>query len=223
MSCAKILSLMIVTSTANMQYTPRAWNGLTPHLRPQIGTQSECDILFIGCLKNLQVYSKTSLVNLLHAIWSQIYWNRFLMLIPEFFSKRLSPVMSSSRFNFALISILISLLINARLSSPNKSSPYELSPNKLSSMSSFTESSELFNIDFWRANFYRQAEVNLDMSKLLSFCEEETNSGEINLFYSALTHLAVFVAVTFNNLFDISIVKILVIAGLTILYLSIRY
>ncbi len=48
MSSAKISPLIIVTSTVNMQYTSRAWNGHKPHLRSQMGTRSESDILFIG-------------------------------------------------------------------------------------------------------------------------------------------------------------------------------
>lgn len=40
----------------------------------------------------------------------------------------------------------------------------------------------------------------MGMSELLSFREEGTNSGEMDLFCSALTRLAIFVATTFSDL-----------------------
>ena len=61
------------------------------------------------------------------------------------------------------------------------------------------------------------------MSKSLSFCERGTNFGKKDFFCSALTRLAILIIVTFNNFFDVGVVKILVIAGLIILYFSIRY
>ncbi len=63
----------------------------------------------------------------------------------------------------------------------------------------------------------------MDISKSLSFCERRTNSGEIDFFYFAFTHLAILIAITFSDLFDAGIVKTLVVAGLTILYFSMRY
>ncbi len=63
----------------------------------------------------------------------------------------------------------------------------------------------------------------MDIFKLLSFREEETNSGEIDFLCSALARLAILVAATFNNLLDASVIKTLVVAGLTILQLSMGY
>ena len=63
----------------------------------------------------------------------------------------------------------------------------------------------------------------MGISESLSFCEERTNSKEIDFSYSTLTYLAVLVAVTFSNLFDASVVKTLVVTGLIILYLSMGY
>lgn len=63
----------------------------------------------------------------------------------------------------------------------------------------------------------------MDMSELLLFCEEETNSGKIDFFCSAFTCLAIFVTATFNDLFDIGVVETLVIVDFTILHLSMRY
>ncbi len=63
----------------------------------------------------------------------------------------------------------------------------------------------------------------MGISKSLSFCEGRTNFGEIDFLCPALTRLAVFVAATFNDLFDTSVVETLVVADLTILHLSMRY
>ncbi len=56
----------------------------------------------------------------------------------------------------------------------------------------------------------------MGMSESLSFREGGTNFGEIDFFCSALTHLAILVAATFNDLFDAGIVETLIVAGLTI-------
>ncbi len=63
----------------------------------------------------------------------------------------------------------------------------------------------------------------MGMSESLLFGEGATNSGEMDFLYSAFARLAVLVAVTFNDLLDVGVVKTLVVAGLTILYLSMRY
>lgn len=47
MSSAKISSLIIVTSTTNIQYALKTWNSYKSDLKLQIGTQSENNILFI--------------------------------------------------------------------------------------------------------------------------------------------------------------------------------
>ncbi len=60
----------------------------------------------------------------------------------------------------------------------------------------------------------------MDMSELLSFHERETNSGKMDSFCSGL---AVLIATTFNYLFDAGIIETLVIASLTIFYLSMGY
>ena len=63
----------------------------------------------------------------------------------------------------------------------------------------------------------------MGMSELLSLCEKRTNFREIDFLCFTFTYLAVLVTATFNDFFDVSIVKILVIASLIILYLSIKY
>ncbi len=63
----------------------------------------------------------------------------------------------------------------------------------------------------------------MGMFESLLFCERETNSREIDFFCSAFICLAVLAATTFNDLFDVGVVKTLVIADLTILYISMRY
>ncbi len=63
----------------------------------------------------------------------------------------------------------------------------------------------------------------MGMSESLSFCERVTNSGEMGFLCSALARLAVLVAATFNDLLDAGVIKTLVVAGLTILYLSMGY
>ena len=150
------------------------------------------------------------------------------MLISEFFSKRLLPVISLLKFNFALVFILILLLIYIGLSLPNKSlfnklSLNKLSPNKLLPIPSSTKSSKYFNIDFQYANFYCRAGINMGISKSLSFCERKTNSGEIDFFCSIFTRLVVFITATFNDLFDVDVIETLVVAGLIILHFNIEY
>ena len=63
----------------------------------------------------------------------------------------------------------------------------------------------------------------MDMPKSLSFHEKRLNFGELDYFCSTFTRFAVLITINFSDLFDISIVKTLVIAGLIILHLSIRY
>lgn len=110
MSSAIMPLLNVITSIKNIQNTPKAWNSLKPHLKPQISTQSEKLILLIRCWKNVQVYSKTSFVNLSYAIWSWTSWNKFSMLIMKSFLQKFLlslPVILLLRFDFALESILI--------------------------------------------------------------------------------------------------------------------
>lgn len=57
----------------------------------------------------------------------------------------------------------------------------------------------------------------------LSFHKKETNLGEIDYFYSALIYLAIFIIATFTDLFDIDVIKTLVVLGLTILHLIMGY
>lgn len=61
------------------------------------------------------------------------------------------------------------------------------------------------------------------MFELLLFCKRKINFGDIDFYYSVLTYVAILVATTFSNLFDISVIKILVIASFLILHFSIRY
>ncbi len=61
------------------------------------------------------------------------------------------------------------------------------------------------------------------MSESLSFREGATNSGEMDFLFSALARFAVLVAAIFNDLLNAGVVKTLVVAGLTILYLSLGY
>ncbi len=145
------------------------------------------------------------------------------MLILEFFSRKLSPVIFLPGFDFVSVSILILLLICTRLLLTNKSSFNKSSPNKLSPAFSFTKSSKYFYIDFWYANFCCCVEVNIGIFELLLFRERGTNSGENDFLCSALTYLVVLIATTFNNLFDVGIIETLVIASLTILYLNMGY
>ncbi len=63
----------------------------------------------------------------------------------------------------------------------------------------------------------------MGMSESLSFREGAMNSGEMDFLCSALARLAVLVAATFNDLLDAGVVKTLVVADLTILYLSMGY
>ena len=63
----------------------------------------------------------------------------------------------------------------------------------------------------------------MGMSKSLSFFERRTNFRELDLFYSTFICFAVFVAMTFRDLFKSNIIKTLVIAGLIIFYLRMRY
>ena len=61
------------------------------------------------------------------------------------------------------------------------------------------------------------------MFESLLFFKKRTNFREMNFSYSALTCLAIQIAATFNNLFNVGIIEILVVVGLTILYLSMGY
>ena len=61
------------------------------------------------------------------------------------------------------------------------------------------------------------------MSESLSFYEEGSNSREIDFFCSAFICLAILIAATFNDLFDIGVIKTLVLVGLIILYLNMEY
>ncbi len=61
------------------------------------------------------------------------------------------------------------------------------------------------------------------MSESLSFRKRGTNSGEMSFLYSTLTRLAIFIAATFNDLFDAGVVETLVVADLIILHLSMGY
>ena len=57
----------------------------------------------------------------------------------------------------------------------------------------------------------------------LSFCERRINFRKMDFSYSILICLAVLVIVTFNDFFDAGVVETLIIAGLTILHLSMGY
>lgn len=144
-------------------------------------------------------------------------------MISEFFSKRLLPVTFLSRFDFVSISILILLSIYARLLSPNKSLSNKLSPNKSSLTHSSIELSNYSNINLQRINLCCQAKVNIGMFKSLLFHERGMNFREIDFFNSVFTYLAVLNIITFSDLFDIVIVKTLVVVSFTILYLSIGH
>ena len=61
------------------------------------------------------------------------------------------------------------------------------------------------------------------MSKLLAFCEGRMNSVEVGFFCFAFTCLTILLTTTFNNLLDASVIKTLVVVGLTILHFSMEY
>ncbi len=61
------------------------------------------------------------------------------------------------------------------------------------------------------------------MFKSLLFHERGMNFREIDFFNSVFTYLAVLNIITFSDLFDIVIVKTLVVVSFTILYLSIGH
>ncbi len=61
------------------------------------------------------------------------------------------------------------------------------------------------------------------MSESFSFRGKVTNSGERDFLCSALARLTILVTATFNDLLDAGVVKTLVIAGRTILHLSMGY
>ena len=61
------------------------------------------------------------------------------------------------------------------------------------------------------------------MFKSLSFYKRRKDFREIDFFYSVFTCLAILIVTTFNDFIDTNIIKIFIVTGLIILYLSIRY
>lgn len=63
----------------------------------------------------------------------------------------------------------------------------------------------------------------MSISKSLLLCDKKTNFKDMDFFYPAVIYLAVLVATSLNDLFDIDVIKNLVVTGFTILPFYMEY